>query len=74
MRSISAILNLVIDSEINTPAAGAALLDEEASEYAGALQISQDDARAQLRRQLEDSTARRCTTKTAQRIREIYGR
>lgn len=73
MRSMSAILNLVIDGEINTPAEGAALLDEEAGEYAAALHIPQDDARAQLLRQIEDSTRRLCPPNRAERLQEIYG-
>lgn len=72
MKSMSAILNLVIDGEINTPAQGAALLDEEAREYAGALQLTQDDARAQLLRQIETSS-RLCPPNRTERIREIYG-
>jgi hypothetical protein len=71
MRSISGFLWMVIDGEINTPEQGAALLDEEAREYAGALQITEAEARAQLLANIE-SAAGLCLRSEAEKLRRIF--
>lgn len=72
MRSMTQILWLVLDKEINTPAEGAALLDEEAKHYAEVLKIPEAQARAELQENIEDA-AQLCLRSDAKRLREIYG-
>lgn len=48
MRSMNQIINLVIDGEITTKEQAAALVDEEAREYAEALHIDEAGARANV--------------------------
>lgn len=72
MRSISQILWLVVDGEINTPEQGTALLDEEARDYADILKIPEVQARAQLLANIDDC-ARLCLKSDAMKLRGIFG-
>lgn len=49
MRSMWMILSGVVDGQINTKEQAAALLDEEARDYAEALHLDEETARRQLR-------------------------
>jgi hypothetical protein len=71
MRSIGQILCGVIDSEINTPEQGAALLAEESREYAAALKITEDEARAVLLHNLEYG-AGLCPGSDAEKVRTVF--
>lgn len=72
MRSISQILWLVLDGEINTPEQGADLLDAEARDYADILKIPELEARSQLLANIEDC-ARLCLKSDAAKLRGIFG-
>jgi len=71
MRSMSQILWIVIDNEINTPEQGAALLDEEAKNYAEAMKIPEAEARALLLSNIDDS-AKLCLKGDAEKLRKVY--
>jgi len=71
MRSMSEIVNLVVDGKLTTQREARAIVDEQAQNLAAIEQLTVDEAREEFRRDLA-LAAILCTPSQRDRLREIF--